>query len=128
MTPPAPMILSVAFGGVLGTLARWGVSGALPQGESTIPRGTLAVNLIGSFVVGFAMRYGAESLAWSPTLRAGITIGFCGAFTTMSTFAWESTQLGASGQWLKVAAYLAITVVGCFFAVLAGSALAGRVV
>jgi len=120
------MLLHIAIGGVLGTLARWGMSGALTTPDAGLPRGTLAVNLLGSLVVGFVMRYGTDALAWSPEVRTGITVGFCGAFTTMSTFAYEAVQLATAGQFLRTAAYLVVTVVGCLAAVVAGSQLAGR--
>ncbi len=119
-------LLYVVIGGALGTLSRWAVSGWLPPSDGGFPRGTLIVNLLGSLLIGFAMRYGTATLQWSPELRAGITIGFCGAFTTMSTFAYEAVQLGSSGQMLRTGLYLVVTVVGCFAAVIAGSALAGR--
>ncbi len=119
-------LLYILVGGALGTLSRWLVSGWLPPGEGGFPRGTLVVNLLGSLLIGFVMRYATGTLAWSPELRAGVTIGFCGAFTTMSTFAYEAVQLGASGQAVRLGAYLLVTVAGCFAAVLAGSALAGR--
>ena len=119
-------LLYVALGGLLGTIARWFLSGAIPPGEGSFPRGTLAVNLLGSLALGFVMRYGTESLQWTPAVRAGLTIGFCGAFTTMSTFAYEAVQLGAAGQWLRTGSYLMLTVAGCYLAIIAGSALAGR--
>jgi CrcB protein len=120
------MLLHVAIGGLLGTLARWWMSGTLATPGAGLPRGTLAVNLLGSLVIGFVMRYGTETLAWSPEVRTGITIGFCGAFTTMSTLAYEAVQLATTGQFLRAAAYLIVTVVGCLAAVVAGSQLAGR--
>jgi CrcB protein len=120
------MLLLIALGGLLGTLARWSLTGALTQADGGIPRGTLVVNVLGSLVIGFVMRYGTATLAWAPEVRAGITIGFCGAFTTMSTFAYEAVQLGSAGQFLRMALYLAATVIGCLAAVVAGSSLAAR--
>jgi CrcB protein len=84
------------------------------------------VNLAGSFVLGFLMRYLTGSLAVSPDVRAGLTIGFCGAFTTMSTFAYESVLLLEGGEYWRASAYAAGSVGGSVLAVIAGLGLAGR--
>ncbi len=120
------LIVAIAVGGVVGTLLRWWVTGALPRMAGGIPRGTLAVNLVGSAVIGFVMRYGVATPQWSPQLRAGIVIGFCGAFTTMSSFAYELVRLGSEGATWRAGGYLLLTIVGCCAAVMLGSALAGR--
>jgi CrcB protein len=86
------MLLYIALGGLVGTLSRYGLQGWVQDRLSggTFPAGTLVVNVAGSLAIGFLIRYGTGSALFSPEMRAGLTIGFCGAFTTMSTFAYES--------------------------------------
>lgn len=72
----------LARGGVLGTLARFGIGGWVHTwAGAAFPWGTLGINLLGSFLLGLAVR-GAELFSLSPELRVMITVGFCGAFTT----------------------------------------------
>jgi CrcB protein len=120
------LVLYLAVGGTAGTLARYLLQGTLQPSASTFPVGTLVVNLAGSFVLGFLMRLLTGSLTVTPDLRAGLTIGFCGAFTTMSTFAYESVLLLEDGQVWRAAAYAAGSAGGSMLAVIAGLGLAGR--
>jgi CrcB protein len=122
------MILYIALGGLLGTLARYGVQGWVQHltGNVAFPSGTLVVNLAGSLLLGFLLRFAMGSALISPELRGGLTIGFCGAFTTMSTFGYESVALLAGGQYWRAAAYVGGSLVGCIVAAAAGIALANR--
>ncbi|HEV8266441.1 MAG TPA: fluoride efflux transporter CrcB [Gemmatimonadales bacterium] len=119
-------ILYIALGGVAGTLARFGLQGWIQPRAGTFPLGTLLVNLAGSFALGFVIRYATGSTVVSPELRGGLTIGFCGAFTTMSTFGYESVALLQSGDYWRGALYMGGTVVGCLVAVVLGTALANK--
>ncbi len=123
------VIAYIALGGVLGTLARYVLQGWVQQrsGLATFPVGTLAINLAGSFLVGFVIRLATGSTLIQPDLRAGLTIGFCGAFTTMSTFSYESMKLLADGEYWYAGLYMGGTVVGCLVTVIAGTALASKV-
>lgn len=95
----------LALGGVLGTLARFGIGGWVHTwAEASFPWGTLAINLLGSFLLGFALR-GAELSALSPEIRGMITVGFCGAFTTFSTFTFETISLMQAGAWFRASLY-----------------------
>lgn len=95
----------LALGGVLGTLARFLLGGWIHSWVgAAMPWGTLTINLLGSFVLGVAMR-GAELSSLSPELRAMIGIGFCGAFTTFSTFTFETVSLMQEGAWVRAAFY-----------------------
>jgi CrcB protein len=122
------MLIHIALGGVLGTLARYGLQGWVQDrlGAETFPAGTLVVNLIGSLLLGFLTRLAMGSTLLAPDLRAGLTIGFCGAFTTMSTFGYESLTLLADGQHGRAGVYIVASVVGCLGGIWLGSSVAGR--
>lgn len=122
------MWLYVGVGGLLGTLARYGLQAAVQPRSGGFPVGTLVVNLLGSLVLGFIARYAAETTVVSPEVRAGLTIGLCGGFTTMSSFAYETVALLGDGQYGRAAVYLLTTIVGSLAAVLAGAVVAGKLV
>lgn len=120
-------ILYIAFGGIAGTLSRYGLEGWVQsRTTSGFPLGTMIVNLAGSLLLGFILRLATGAAVISPDLRAGLAIGFCGAFTTMSTFSYESVTLLTDGDYLRAALYMSATILGCVVAVLAGTALASK--
>jgi CrcB protein len=121
------MWLYVAAGGLVGTLARYHLQGLVqPQAGARFPVGTLAVNLLGSLALGFIARLGAETTVMSAEVRAGLTIGLCGGFTTMSTFAYETMALLGDGQVGRASVYLLTTIAGSVLAVAAGAAVAQK--
>ena len=118
------MGLVVAIGGALGALARWGVSGWVQQrAGDTFPWGTLVVNVTGALVLAFAVRF-LESVAAPPEWRGFMAIGFCGAYTTFSTFGYESTVMMQGGQWTRATMYVLASVILTLAATLAGFRLA----
>ena len=122
------MIAYITLGGIVGTLARWYLQGWVQarSGLSGFPIGTLAINLAGSLVLGFVIRLATGSTLITPQLRAGLTIGFCGGFTTMSTFAYESVRLLGDGEYGWAALYIGGTIGGCLLSVIIGTAMAER--
>lgn len=120
------MIVYIALGGILGTLARYLIQGVLQTRAGTFPTGTLAINIAGSFLLGFIIRFATGSAVISPELRGGLTVGFCGAFTTMSTFSYESIRLLGDAEYAYAALYMGGTILGCLAAVIAGMALASK--
>ena len=89
----------VALGGLLGSVARFWLSGAVQRlNGNDFPTGTLAVNILGSFVIGVVMAFSLERGTPGPTLRLFLTVGFCGGFTTMSSFSYETAALVRDGQ------------------------------
>jgi len=120
------MVAYITLGGILGTLARYLMQGAIQARGGTFPGGTLAINIAGSFLLGFIMRFAIGSTVISPELRGGLTIGFCGAFTTMSTFSYESIRLLGDGEYWYAGVYMGGTVLGCLAAVIAGAAVASK--
>ena len=59
----------------------------------TFPVGTLVINITGSFLLGVILRYGVETPTLTPEVRAFLTVGFCGGYTTFSTFSYETAAL-----------------------------------
>jgi len=88
------------------------------------PYGTLVINVSGSFVVGFFMIWATERVLLDPRWRLLIVIGFCGAFTTFSSFAFETMALFEQGQWNLMAANFVSNNLLCLFAALGGMVLA----
>jgi fluoride exporter len=120
------LLFLLALGGILGTLARYALQGWLQPAGGTFPWGTLAVNILGSFALGFLMRFLLGSGVASPEWRAMATIGFCGAFTTMSTFAYETIALLQSARYLPAAGYVVSSMAGSLAGVVAGMAAGGK--
>lgn len=118
--------LAVGLGGFVGSVARYWLSG-LVQGATVSPFswGTLAVNIAGSFLIGFFAAAGIERGLLGPAARSFLMIGFCGGFTTMSTLSYETMALWESGQWLGAAANMGGSAAACLLAVWAG-AICGR--
>jgi len=117
----------IALGGLVGTVARYALQGWVQErAAGTFPLGTMVVNLLGSLALGFLLRYATGSTVISPELRAGLAIGFCGAFTTMSTFGYETLALLQDGQVWRAGLYMGGTVLGCLAAIIVGTLLANR--
>ncbi|MEK9662117.1 MAG: fluoride efflux transporter CrcB [Alphaproteobacteria bacterium] len=106
------MIVAIALGGAFGALGRHflgaGVAALLGHG---FPWGTLAANIVGSFVLGVLVE--TMALAWSPSpeLRAMLTVGLLGAFTTFSAFSLDAVALYERDELGLAAAYVALSVV-----------------
>ncbi|HXU34608.1 MAG TPA: fluoride efflux transporter CrcB [Thermoanaerobaculia bacterium] len=108
-------LLWISLGGAVGTAARYLLSGwILRTAGPGFPWGTLAVNTIGSFLLGLLMALGSTS--FSPTVRLTLTTGVMGGFTTYSTFNYETLRSFQDGAWLIGFAYLGATVLGCLAA------------
>ena len=106
--------LAVAIGGAVGACLRYGVNELVVNvlGKS-FPFGTLLVNILGSFVLGWLYAlFSSGVLAVSPW-RALIAIGFIGAFTTFSTFSLDTVLLLEQGDWLKAIANVLLNVLLC---------------
>jgi CrcB protein len=119
------LYLYLAAGGVIGTLARYGLGQWIPGWAGTgFPWHTLFINLSGSLVLGFAMR-AFQTLPVTPEVRGLVAVGFCGAFTTFSTYSFETVTLIQEGQWGRASLYAAGSVALGVLAVFAGMTLAG---
>lgn len=115
----------LAAGGALGTLARFGLGALLNRAE--FPWGTVAVNAVGSLAMGLAMgaffAHGRAGDEW----RLLFAVGFLGAFTTMSAFAYESMQMLADARWGPALLHFALNPILAIIAAAAGWA-AGRAI
>ena len=120
--------IAVALGGATGALARWQVSravyGWLGRG---FPWGTLAVNVLGSLIMGILAVLLVERMAVGPAWRGGLLVGFLGAFTTFSSFALETVQLAGSGLGTRAVVNAGVSVVACVLAALIGVQLARHI-
>lgn len=117
--------LLLAVFGVVGTLARYGLQGLVQYRTGpAFPTGTLAVNLLGCFLLGAVGQYALHRLWIPPEWRVGLTMGLMGAFTTFSTFGWETVKMLEDGEWLKATLYVGVSVIGGLLAVMAGIRLA----
>ncbi len=96
--------LFIAAGGAAGSLSRYLVSGMVQRMiDSSFPAGTFAVNMLGCLFFGIVTGLFEERLGFPPEMRLFILTGFMGAFTTFSTYMFESTTLVKSGQWVMAA-------------------------
>lgn len=100
--------------GALGCLSRYFVSGwTYTLAGRTLPYGTLAVNVIGSFLLGLVMEGSLRSTLLSTDVRIGLTVGFLGGFTTFSTFSYETFRLLEEGSLLQAGASVLLNVIVC---------------
>ena len=122
------MVVWIAIGSALGGVSRYLFGGLIQRlFDTSFPSGTLAVNVVGSLLLGFIIRYSLETPAVSPELRGFLTIGFCGGFTTFSTFGYEGAVMLEEGQWTRLAAYVGLSVILTLAGTLAGFAAAREV-
>jgi len=96
--------LLISLGAALGANARYWVSNwAAQRWGAAFPYGTILINLTGSLLIGLFLTLAAERFLIDPRLRLLLTVGFLGAYTTFSTYSFESYNLFARGQWLLAA-------------------------
>ena len=88
------------------------------------PYGTLIINLTGSFIVGWFMIWTTERVLVDPRWRLLVVVGFCGGFTTFSSYAFESMAYLEQGQWLLMTTNILANNLLCMAAAIAGTALA----
>ena len=114
-------ILLVGLGGLIGSVARYLVAVLFAgQFTSSLPFATFTVNIAGCFVIGILFALSDRGNILSPEWRVFLTTGFCGGFTTFSTFSYESIRLMQDGEFLYLGLYAALSVILGFAATYLG--------
>ena len=105
------MLWYVAAGSALGGVTRFLVGGWVQRAAGvSFPAGTLVVNVTGSFLLGFLLRYALGTASVTPEVRALLTAGFCGGYTTFSTFSYDAVTLAEDGSYARLAVYVVASV------------------
>src|SRR6056297_3270643 len=108
------ILLAVFIGGGIGSACRFGLSKiVLSLTDSQFPWGTLGANLLACFVLGITLLIGGKDIARNSSWFAFIVIGFCGGFSTFSTFSLETLRLIREGMLLWAAGNIVLSVTTC---------------
>ena len=119
------MIWFIAAGSAVGGASRYLVGAFVQSRVATpYPVGTLLINVTGSLILGFLMKWTFSTTTLSPEVRAMLTIGFCGGFTTFSAFSMETVRLFQSDDYASAAGYVGASVALSLLATVCGMALA----
>lgn len=118
--PSLLQCLMVALGGGLGAVLRFGISFLLPVPPGTFPYATFLINALGCLLAGILWGVFDQSVGKGSTLHLLLITGFCGGFTTFSTFSLEILSFMQQGQWLQVILYAVGSLLICVAAVALG--------
>ena len=118
-------LLIISLGAIVGANARYIISRfAAKLLGPVFPYGTLLINISGSMIVGFFVVWTTERVFIDPRWRLLVIVGFCGSFTTFSSYAYESMAYFEQGQWLLMWTNILTNNLLCLVGVLAGMGLA----
>ncbi len=115
-------ILAISVGSSVGALLRWGLSLRYNLVFSALPLGTLTANLVGGYIIGFAIAFFANTPSLAPEWRLLVITGFCGGLTTFSTFSAEVITLVQGGRPGWAVATIAVHITGSLLMTLLGLA------
>ena len=119
------VLLMIGLGGAIGSMARFGLGNYVQaRAGGGFPDGTMLINVTGSLLLGFLLRFSLDTATVSPEMRLLLTTGICGGFTTFSTFAYESVQLFERGEYGRASIYVVASVTLSLVATVIGIALA----
>ena len=122
-------VWAIALGAAIGGVARYYLSTAVQHRlGATFPWGTLLINVSGSLLLGFIIRYALATPSMSLELRALLTTGFCGGYTTFSTYSYETAALLEDGQYERAGLYAFGSAILALAATLGGFLLAREVI
>lgn len=118
-------VLVIGIGGFVGAVARYGIAVWIGRrwGRS-FPLGTFVINVSGSFLIGLLMTLMAERFTENPQWRLLLVVGFLGAYTTFSTFEYETGALLKDGEWLFAGLNVVLSVIVGFVALKLGEVMA----
>ena len=117
--------LAISVAAIVGANLRFLLSRlAAREFGTTFPYGTLAINIVGSFIVGFFVIWTTERVLIDPRWRLLVVVGFCGSFTTFSSYAFETMAYFEHGQWGLMLTHVLGNNLLCLGGALAGIALA----
>jgi len=122
---PVKMFWAIAIGAGVGGVCRYYLASSVQHRfGATFPWGTLLINVTGSLLLGFLIRYALSTPGVSVEMRALLTTGFCGGYTTFSTFSFETAALIEDGQYERAGAYVLGSVILSLLATFCGFILA----
>jgi fluoride exporter len=117
--------LAISSAAIVGANLRYLISRfAVRELGAVFPYGTLAINIVGSFIVGFFVIWTTERVLLDPRWRLLVVVGFCGSFTTFSSYAFETMAYFEQGQWALMLANIFSNNLLCLVGALAGIAAA----
>jgi CrcB protein len=120
--------IAIAVGGALGSMARYWIGGYVGERfPTTFPYGTLLINISGSFVIGLFLTLITERVSVHTNWRLGIAVGFVGAYTTFSTFEFETFKLFETGSGISGFMNVIVSLLLGFVAVWGGVALGRKI-
>ena len=111
-------LLLVGLGGGLGSMMRFGVARWIPAG--TLPWSTMVANVAGSLIIGWVLARQGPVTEENAHWQAFLAFGFCGGFTTFSSFSWQTLEQIRSGQVALAVGHVLLTVTVCLIAVWGG--------
>ena len=114
-------IMIVGFGGFIGTVSRFLISRYFQDNVSSVfPWSTFIINIVGCLLIGFIYGFSEKGGFLNPELRLFLTVGFCGGFTTFSTFSNDAFMLLRQDEWIRFACYTSFSFFLGIMAVFAG--------
>lgn len=109
---------AVFMGGGVGSILRYAISKWLGSTEAGFPTGTLTANILSCIVLGLAWGYFAQRADISPSVKLMVLTGFCGGFSTFSTFSLETFRLFQMGSYVTGTVYVSLSIMTCILVLL----------